>query len=68
MLSLKVVVVVEVEEEGAGVLAPEVQVSEAQVAPEVQVSEAQVSEVPEIKEVLEVHQEEKANPQKPCLL
>ena len=34
-------------------------------APEVQVSEAQVSEVPEAKEVLEVHQEEKA---KPCLL
>ena len=32
---------------------------------EVQVSEAQVLEVPEIKEVLEVHQEEKA---KLCLL
>ena len=29
-------------------------------APEVQVSEAQASEVPEGKEVLEVHQEEKA--------
>ena len=33
-------------------------------APEVQVLGAQVSEVPEAKEVLEVHQEEKA---KPCL-
>ena len=33
--------------------------------PEVQVLEVQVSEVPEAKEVLEVHQEEKV---KPCLL
>ena len=49
------------------VLAPEV-LAPVVLAPEVQVSEAQVLEVPEIKEVLEVHQEEKARGAKPYLL
>ena len=53
--------------QAAEVLAPEVLAPEV-LAPEVQVLEAQVSEVPEIKEVLEVHQEEKARGAKPYLL